>query len=301
MKVSKTKDIGITVLFLTPAILLFLVFIIFPVGDTFQLSFKSWKGIFGAPKEFVGLTNYIRVLKSESFWNSMLNIVYFILGGFLVLMPISFGLALLITSNLRGTHVMKTAFFMPVMLSTTAVALMWVYILNPQFGIFNDFLSMIGLGGLARDWLATPTMNVWSVVLVNEWMYAGYNMLIFAAGLVSIPDMMYQAAEIDGCGSLRKIWHISIPLSKESFKIFSVLCVTGCLKAFDLVWAMTQGGPSHTSETPATLLYNEAFTFHNFGKSSAIGVILLILGISLSIGVNGFFNHDWSRKKERTL
>ncbi len=296
MEIRKTKDLGITVLFLAPAILLFLGFIIFPVGETFMLSFKSWKGIFGAPKELVGFTNYMRVLGSRSFWNSMLNILYFILGGFVVLMPLSFGLALLITSNLRGTRLMKTAFFMPVMLSTTAVALMWVYILNPQFGIFNDFLSLVGLGKLAKDWLSTPTVNVWSVVLVNEWMYAGYNMLIFAAGLVAIPKTMYQAAEIDGCDGIRKVWYISIPLCKESFKIFSVLCVTGCLKAFDLIWAMTQGGPSHTSETPATLLYNEAFTFHNFGKSSAIGVILLILGVSLSIGVNGFFNHDWSKK-----
>ncbi|MGE4284245.1 MAG: carbohydrate ABC transporter permease [Clostridia bacterium] len=296
MEIKKTKDLGISVLFLAPAIILFIGFIIFPVGETFTLSFKSWKGIFGAPKELVGFTNYMRVLGSKSFWNSMLNILYFILGGFVVLMPLSFGLALLITSNLRGTRLMKTAFFMPVMLSTTAVALMWVYILNPQFGIFNDFLSLVGLGRFSKDWLATPTVNVWSVVLVNEWMFAGYNMLIFAAGLVSIPKTMYQAAEIDGCGGIRKIWYISIPLCKESFKIFSVLCVTGCLKAFDLIWAMTQGGPSHTSETPATLLYNEAFTFHNFGKSSAIGVILLILGVSLSIGVNGFFNHDWSKK-----
>ena len=295
MKTRKAKDLGIIILFLAPALLLFLGFVIYPVGNTFVLSFKEWKGIFGAPKFFVGITNYLRVLSSKSFWNSMLNILYFIIGGFFVLMPLAFGLALLITSKLRGTRVMKTAFFMPVMLSATAVALMWVYILNPQFGIFNDFITLIGLGRFAKDWLSTPTVNVWSVVLVNEWMYAGYNMLIFAAGLVAIPESMYQAAEIDGCSPLRKVWNISIPLCKESFKIFSVLCVTGCLKAFDLVWAMTQGGPSHTSETPATLLYNEAFTFHNFGKSSAIGVILLVLGVSLSIGVNGFFNYDWSK------
>lgn len=297
MELKKKKDLRITILFLAPAIILFAGFIIFPVGNAIVLSFQKWKGIYGAPKLFVGFTNYMRVVQSASFWNSMLNILYFIIGGFIVLMPIAFGLALLITSNLRGTRIMKTAFFMPVMLSTTAVALMWVYILNPQFGIFNDFLTFIGLGRFTKDWLSTPTVNVWSVVMVNEWMYAGYNMLIFAAGLVAIPQSLYQSAEIDGCGGFRKILHISIPLCKESFKIFSVLCVTGCLKAFDLVWAMTQGGPSHTSETPATLLYNEAFTFHNFGKSSAIGVILLILGVSLSIGVNGFFKHDWSRKR----
>jgi raffinose/stachyose/melibiose transport system permease protein len=287
---TKRKDVGISVLFLLPALALFFAFIIFPVFETFSLSFKNWKGIFGAPKIFVGWTNYIRVLTSKSFWNSMLNSLYFIIGGFVVLMPLSFVLALLITSNLKGTRVMKTAFFMPVMLSTTAVALMWVYILNPQFGVFNRFLSIIGLESITKDWLSTPVLNVWSVVLVNEWMYAGYNMLIFAASLVSIPKTLYQAAEIDGCSGIKKIWYISIPLCKDAFKIFSVLCITGCLKTFDLIWAMTQGGPSHSSETPATLLFNEAFTFHNFGKSSALGIILLILGVCLSIGVNNVFN-----------
>ena len=148
------------------------------------------------------------------------------------------------------------------------------------------------LDGLAKDWLSTPGLNIWSVVLVNERMYAGYNMLIFAAGLVSIPGDIYEAAEIDGCTGFKRLRYISIPLSKESFKIFSILCVTGCLKAFDLVWAMTKGGPNHTSEVPASLLYNEAFTYKFFGKSSAIGVLLLILGVTLSILVNRLLRRE---------
>ncbi len=187
---------------------------------------------------------------------------------------------------------MKTAYFMPVMLSTTAVALMWVYILNPSYGAVNGILRALGFNSLTKEWLSTPVLNVWCVVLVNEWMFAGYNMLIFAAGLVSIPDSLYEAAQIDGCTGFKKVLYISIPLSIESFKIFSVLCVTGCLKAFDLIWAMTKGGPNHSSETPATLLYNEAFTFKSFGKSSAIGVILLILGIILSLMMNRLFKKE---------
>jgi len=291
-KKKKMKDRIIITIFLLPALIIFFSLIVYPVCNTIYLSFVSWKGIWGAPKKFVGLSNFIKVLGSGSFWNAMLNSFYFIIGGFVVLMPLSFGLALLITSKLKATKLMKTAYFMPVMLSTTAVALMWVYILNPTYGALNEILRFLGLDSWCREWLSTPTLNIWSVVLVNEWMYAGYNMLIFAAGLVSIPQSLYEAAELDGCTGWKKVLHISIPLSKESFKIFSVLCITGCLKAFDLIWAMTKGGPNHSSETPATLLYNQAFTFKFFGNSSAIGVILLVLGIVLSLLVNRAFKRE---------
>lgn len=286
---NKTKDRIVIVAFLLPALLLFFGLILYPVCNTVFLSFHSWKGIYGSTKEFVGFHNFAKVLSDRSFWNAMKNAVYFMIGGFVVLLPLSFGLALLVTSKLKGTKIMKTAFFMPVMLSTTAVALMWVYILNPTYGAVNEILRTVGLESLCREWLSTPTLNIWCIILVNEWMYAGYNMLIFASGLVSIPDSLYEAAELDGCSGWRKVLYISIPLSKESFKIFAILCVTGCLKAFDLIWAMTKGGPNHVSEMPATLLYNQAFSFKQFGSSSAIGVLLLVLGVVLSLLINRTF------------
>lgn len=289
---NKRNNSIIITLFLAPALLIFLSLVIYPIINTVYLSFYSWKGIYGTPLKFVGLSNFINVFTSKSFWNSMLNSFYFLIGGFLILMPISFILALLVTSKLKGTKLMKTSFFMPVMLSTTAVALMWVYIFNPSFGVLNQVLHFLKLDFLRHDWLSEPVFNIWSIIFVNEWMYAGYNMLIFVAGLISIPNTLYEAAEIDGCTGWKKILYISIPLSKESFKIFSILCITGCLKTFDLVYAMTKGGPNHTSETPATLLYNEAFTFKSFGKSSAIGVILLVLGFILSIVVNKFLKKE---------
>lgn len=279
---KKTKEYIIIALFLAPALLIFIIFILYPVFNTIYLSFHSWKGIYGSNLNFVGFSNYIKVLKSDHFYKALLNSVYFLIGGFVILMPLSFLLALLITSKLKYTKLMKTSFFMPIMLSITAVALMWVYILNPTFGAVNAILRALGLNSLAKEWLSTPILNVWVIVLVNEWTYAGYNMLIFASGLISIPKSIYESAEIDGCIGIKKLIYISIPLCKESFKIFSILCITGCLKVFDLVWAMTKGGPNRTSETPATLLYNEAFTFKSFGTSAAIGVILLILGIILS-------------------
>lgn len=163
---------------------------------------------------------------------------------------------------------------------------MWVYMLNPSWGVFAQILSWLGLEEWVQDWLATPTVNIWCVVLVNEWMYAGYNMLIFASGIVAIPSSLYEAAEIDGCSGLKKIWYVTIPLCKNSFKVFSIICITGCIKVFDIIWAMTRGGPNGVSESPGILLYYEAFQYKLYGKSSATGVIMIVLGIVLSLVVN---------------
>ena len=282
----KKRKLAVPVLFLMPAIILLAVFIVYPTIQTIYLSFYSWKGIANVPKLFVGLKNYEKVLTNQGFWDSLKNCMYFLVGGFIILMPLSFILALIITSKMKFTKIMKTAYFMPVMLGVTAVALMWVYMLNPSWGVFAQILSWLGLEEWVQDWLATPTVNNWCVVLVNEWMYAGYNMLIFASGIVAIPSSLYEAAEIDGCSGLKKIWYVTIPLCKNSFKVFSIICITGCIKVFDIIWAMTRGGPNGVSESPGILLYYEAFQYKLYGKSSATGVIMIVLGIVLSLVVN---------------
>ncbi|MDO5134475.1 MAG: sugar ABC transporter permease [Eubacteriales bacterium] len=288
----KRKDYVIAVLFLLPALILISGLIIYPIGNALVLSFQKWKGIFGTPKTWVGLENYIGILTNEMFWKSMLNSVWFIVGGFGVLMPLSFGLALLITSKMKFTRFMKTAYFMPVILGTTTVALMWTYILNPEWGAMAQILRFLGLDQAVFDWLSTPTLNVWCVVLVNEWMYAGYNMLIFAAGLVAIPEELHEAAVIDGCGGWQKLRYVTLPLCKNSFKVFSILCVTGCLKVFDIVWAMTRGGPNNVSSTPAIMLYTQAFQYKLFGRSGAYSIILLVFGLVLSVIMNRVFRQE---------
>ena len=218
--------------------------------------------------------------------DSMLNALYFVIGGFVILMPIAFGLALLVTSKLKGTKFFKAAYLMPVMLGTTAVGLMWSFMLNANFGVLAQFLKAIGHSEWIINWLATPTVNIWCVVLVNEWMYAGYNMLIFAAGIVAIPDDVHEAALLDGCTGIKKVIYITAPLFKNMFMVFSVLCITGCLKAFDIVWAMTNGGPMDSSATPAVLLYTQGFQYKLMGRSGSISIILLVLGLILSLLLN---------------
>lgn len=277
-----------SILFLFPAVTLFTVFLLNPVFQAVYMSFFKWNGIASAKLVPVGWSNYQAVMQSSNFWLAMRNSLYFMLGGFLVLMPLAFTLAFIITSKIKFCRFFKVAYYIPVMLPVTAVGLIWVYILQPNWGLVNTFLNQIGLAQLAINWLGEKTVNVICVVLVNEWIFAGFNMLIFAAGLVAIPQDVYESALMDGAGKWQTLRYITIPLMKESFKIFSVLCICGCLKTFDLMFTMTGGGPNHSSEVPATLLYTEAFSSKNFGRGNAIGVIILAVGLLLSLGLNKF-------------
>jgi raffinose/stachyose/melibiose transport system permease protein len=279
-------DVVLSLLFLLPALALFGSLLLNPIVQAVYQSFFSWKGIAGVPLKWAGLNNYRAVLQDGLFWRSMGNSLIFMAGGFIILMPLSFVLALIITSGLKGTRFYKTAFFMPVMLPITAVGLLWVYILEPNWGLINTALKWAGKSSWALNWLGVPTLNVVVVVLVNEWIYAGLNMLIFAAGLIAIDSSLYEAAEIDGASRWQRMVKITLPLCKESFKIFSVMCVTGCLKTFDLIYAMTKGGPNHSSETPVSFLYAQAFSYRNFGVGNAVGTIILILGLFLSLAIN---------------
>ena len=285
IKNARNHDMFFSLLFLLPALALFCVLLLNPILQAIYQSFFSWVGIAGVPMQWVGWQNYQRVLTDNLFWLSMRNALIFLIGGFVILMPLSFILALVITSGVRWTRFYKTAFFMPVMLPITAVGLMWVYILQPNWGLVNTALTWIGRESWALNWLGIPVLNVVVVVLINEWIYAGLNMLIFAAGIVAIDSTLYEAAEIDGASKWQRLVRITIPLCKESFKIFSIMCVTGCLKTFDLIYAMTRGGPNHSSETPASYLYAQAFSYRNFGMGNTVGTILLVLGLILSVAI----------------
>ena len=270
---------------LFPAVFIYCALLLSPILQAVFQSFYTWNGIKSVPFQFAGISNFIKIFSSGRFWGSVINSGWFMLIGFVVLMPLSFILANISVSIMRGAHFFKTAYFIPVVLPVTAVGLMWRYLLNPDGGLVNSLLLILGVTNPPR-WLGDPKIAIQTVALVNEWIYAGFNMLIFAAGLVGIPADLFEAAKIDGASERQKLFWITLPLMKESFKIFSVLCVTGCLRTFDLVFVMTRGGPAHATEMPATLLYNEAFKYQNFGVGNAIAVFMLVVGISVSIILN---------------
>ena len=165
---------------------------------------------------------------------------------------------------------------------------MWVYLLFPAVGLVPVVMEWLHLPEI--NFLGDPDWAIISVVLVNEWTYAGFNMLIFSAGIVAIPEELFESGKIDGASGWQQTRFITLPMMKEYFKVFSILCITGCIKHFNLVFIMTGGGPNRASEMPATMLYNEAFVYKNFGVGNAIGVFLLVAGVTLSLLTNKIFS-----------
>lgn len=288
MVVGSKKQNGWDLAFIIPGLFLFVVFLIIPLSQSIYQSFFSWNGIAISKMKFVGFKNFQMVFTNKHFWHSLVNVLWFMAGGFIVLMPVSFLLAIIINKKYKLKRFFKTTFFMPVVLPLTAVGLMWVYLLFPEIGLVPILMEWLHLPEI--NFLGDPDWAIISVILVNEWTFAGLNMLIFSAGIVSIPEELFESAKIDGATGWQQTRYITFAMMKEYFKIFSILCITGCIKHFNLVFIMTGGGPNRASEMPATMLYNEAFVYKNFGVGNAIGVFLLIAGVTLSLLTNKLFS-----------
>lgn len=281
------KDNMICILFLLPAISLYTFFFINPVIKSAYLSVVKWNGIPLVPKKFVGIQNFKILFTDPAFHKSLYNVSIFIVVSFLIIMPLAYLLALLVSSNfLKGKRFFKTVYFLPSILPSAATGLMWTLILYKSGGALNTLLIKIGLGGATQDWLGNPKISIITVALVNAWVFTGYNMLIFVAGLTSIPDDLLEAAEVDGASKFRVQLNVVLPLMRESFKIFAVLAIVGSFKVFDIIYIMTGGGPGGATDVPATLLYDQAFKYNNFGYGSATGMFILVAAVFFTIVLN---------------
>lgn len=285
--IFKRKQYLSAFLFLLPALALYGFFLINPIIQSIYLSFFRWNGIASSAPQFIGFENYNDLLTSTEFWKSLLNSAWFIIGSFVIELPLAFIFALIVTSSIKGYRAFKVAYFLPVILPMTAVGLMWKFILYPNGGLVNLLLEKIGLIGISTtDWLGSPKTAIFSVVFVNMLIFAGLNMIIFAAGLVSIPDEIYQAVRIDGANEAQKMLYITVPMLRETFKIFAITAVTGSIRVFDIIYVMTGGGPNGASDVPATLLFFNAFRYNYFGYGSCIGTVILLISLMISVVLN---------------
>lgn len=271
------------ILFLLPALLIYTTLEIVPIIQTFYFSFFKWNGIGGVPLKFVGLQNFIDLISFKGFWLSMKNIMWFLVLSLLTQIPIGFFLAILLSSRLKGYRFFKAAFFSPLVLSTTAVGLMWYFILFPNSGVLNNILTSIGLENLAKNWLIDKGTALNSLILITAWISTGYYLTIGFAGISAIPDEIMEAGLIDGADGFKKVIYITIPLISESLKISVILVITGILKIFEIVFVMTQGGPNGLTEVPVSLMYNEAFKYSHYGRGSAIAILVFLMSIIMTI------------------
>jgi multiple sugar transport system permease protein len=268
-------------LFILPSLLFLTIFVIYPIVSAFWLSLHKYALL--EPPVWHGLANYRDLLDDKRFFKALGNTFLFAVMTVPVGTVVSLLLAVMINQPLRAIVAFRAAFYMPVVTSFVAVSFIWLWLYEPQFGIFNQLLETIGLPGLG--WLRDPNTSLLSIALLSVWKNAGYNMVIFLAGLQSIPRYLYEAAEIDGASALQRFRYITLPmLSPTTFFVFVVYFI-GALQMFVQAWILTQGGPLDSTLTVVYLIYQNGFENLRMGYACAMSVVLFLF-IALVTYVN---------------
>ncbi|MDP8921993.1 MAG: sugar ABC transporter permease, partial [Chloroflexota bacterium] len=268
--------------FCGPAVVILAAFIVYPAFYSFWLSFHEWNGFTPEWGAFVGAENYVLLARDGIFWKAAVNSVLFVAARTPLEVGIAFGLALLLNRNLPGRSLLRTLFFVPVVMSLIVVTIIFQRILEPNAGMLNTFLRDVGLGALAHPWLGDPATALPAVIAVSVWKNVGFSLVILLAGLQGLPQEVIEAARVDGANRSQLTFRIIVPLMKPIIAITTVLSIIGGLKVFDLIFIMTRGGPTYATEVFATMLYRHAFDLNEMGVASAIAVVmvLMIMGTS---------------------
>lgn len=259
--------------FLAPAGLHLLVFTLGPLAFAGWLSLHRWS-LVEAARPFVGLANYAGLVGDGAFWNAIGNTVLFTLHV-PVAMVVALGFALLVRQRTRGSRWVRTALFLPSITSLVAIAIVWQWMLNDQYGLLNWLLSSMGLGQVG--WLTNPDVALWSLMLMYVWLIVGYQMILFQAGLAAIPEQLYEAARIDGAGPWRRLLHVTIPGLRHTIFFVLVTSVIGSFQVFGAVYVMTEGGPLGSTDVAVFHIYREAWEFLRFGNAAAMSWVLFAL------------------------
>lgn len=281
-KKRKNKETFEAYLYLLPSLIIFAVFTFFPAFFSMVVSTFRWN--LPGKAMFIGLENYIYLftdaIEAPIFWKSLGNTFYFAVGVPINLI-ISLMLALLLNRKIRGVGIFRTAFFLPTITSTAAISVVWLWLFHPaQYGLFNSIL--ISLGIPIQSWLRDPLLAMPCLIVMGIWSGMGYNIIIFLAGLQSIPSTYYEAAKIDGANTFSLFRFITWPLLGPTMFYVLTVGIINSLKAFTEIDVMTQGGPLNATNTTAYYLYQNAFQFFQMGKASAIAVLLFLLMLLLT-------------------
>jgi len=267
-------------LFIIPSGLTLFIFIILPVFIAFYISLFQWDLL--SEMKFVGLTNYFNLLSSPDFYNTLGNTLYFVSIKLFLDFVLSFFIAVLLNQKIRGLSFYRTLFFTPVVTSMVAVSVVWMWLYDPFYGLFNYILGLFNINPVG--WLNNPDWAMFSIILVAVWKGLGYNIVIFLAGLQNIPKSFYEAAAIDGANARQKFRHITIPLLSPTIYFVLIIGIINCFKVFTPVHVMTpDGGPLKSTSVMVFRIYKLAFDKFYFGEASALSVILFLLILAITI------------------
>ncbi|WP_159942323.1 MULTISPECIES: carbohydrate ABC transporter permease [unclassified Nocardiopsis] len=276
----RTDRIAVPWWFVLPALAFFAFAVLVPSARGAVYSFTDWDGL-ARSSSFVGLEHYRSLLSDSGARDALVHTLLIAFSVTVVQNAVGLLLALGVNTRIRSRNVLRVFFFAPAVITPVVTAYLWKYLYAPE-GAINAALDALGLGLLTQSWLGDSDLALWSVVAVIVWQFSGYSMVIFLAGLQSIPREIYEASDMDGAGPVRRFWHIVRPMLAPAFTINLMLSLIGGLKLFDQVWVMTQGGPGGATDTLSTVIYREAFQFNAFAYSTAMAVVLTLFVIVLS-------------------
>jgi raffinose/stachyose/melibiose transport system permease protein len=268
-------------LLLTPAVALFVLFVLLPICIAAYYGLFNWSG-YGPLSDFTGVHNYRLVLSDPVFRGSLLHNVIIAVLSLLVQLPISIALALLLNRPIRGGTFLRLAVFAPYVLSEATTAVLWLLILQPG-GFVDQVMRAVGLGGLIHPWLADPAIVLYTLFAVVTWKYIGFGIILLLAGLQGIPAELREAAAIDGASAWQTTRRITLPLLGPTIRIWAFLSIIGSLQLFDIVWIMTIGGPANASSTMVTYMIQNGFRSLEFGYGSAVAVILFVVSFVFAL------------------
>jgi len=280
---SRIKDSITSFLFVVPALLMFIVFSVYPFLKVFQLSVFDWDGIARTMK-FIGLNNFKNIFTLDNaFWISMRNAGFITFLALTFQNTLAFFLAHIVDSEIRGKNFYRTIFFLPPVLSGIVVGLIWNWIYNSDYGLLNKFLIWLGFSNLARAWLSDPQTALLSVSIIHMWKGFGWGFVIFLAGLQGIPRDLYEAARVDGASETQILTKITIPIMIPIFFLVSILTILGTMQIYDIIVSTTGGGPGFHTEVPITRIIASMLGSSRFGYACAQGIVfgLVLLFISL--------------------
>lgn len=279
-KTLKFKKALIAYSFILPNFLGFAIFTMAPVIFSIALSFMKWDT--ASPIEFIGFKNFAKLLHDETFKISLFNTIYYTIGTVPLTLIIALLLAILLNKGIKGMSMFRAAFFFPYITSIVAIAVVWNMLFHPTMGPINEFLKLIGIHNVP-GWIASTKWAMPAVIITSIWRFTGYYMVLYLAGLQGIPGELYEAATVDGANAWQKFKSITLPLLTPTTFFVSIMLIINSFKIFDLILVMTDGGPGRATNVLVYDIYNEAFRNFNFGYSSAIAMVLLVLVLGITL------------------
>ena len=274
----KRQQMYYAILFISPALAIYLVFMLYPFLNTIYLSFTNWNGA-TVTKDFVGLSNYARMIGDAAAWKAFYNNVIWVIIGTISPVVIGLFLALLLWSGARGSLFFRTVYFLPFILPLVVVSIVWQWIFHPLFGPFNKLLDSVGLEQLSRGWLGDPNTALYAVLVSAIPGATGLVVVILFAALQNVDVSQVEAAKIDGANWFQRAWYIVIPGIAPVITMVTAITLIGGFAVFDNVFVMTGGGPGHASEVLGTYTYQVAFQENQAGYGSALAVLMTVLSL----------------------